>query len=301
MIRCLTRAGLAGEWWHCARRRRSARNRALRLAVVLLAYFAIDAGAASPDMIERNTYDQAIQTIPFDRLTDDAQGKIWKIVSQPSIYRRLPVTRLQSDPEMYLFLVRHPEVIVNMWDLMGVTKVSIRRTGDFTFSANDGAGTTGAAELIYGDRDTHIMLGEGTYEGPVLKRKVQGRCLIMLKTGFGPDTGSTTQVTHRLDMFVQIDNIGADLLAKTLYPLVGKSADHNFVETSRFVSQISQAAETRPNGMQQLANRLTKTDPPVRGQFASLSAAIYSKSSEAANARGNALVPINSTPMEAGQ
>ena len=297
MIRCLSRAGQAGEWWNCALTRRSV----FGLAVALLSCFAIDGRSASPDLIERNTYDQAIQSIPFDRLTDDAQGKIWKIVSQPSIYRRLPVTRLQSDPEMYLFLVRHPEIIVNMWELMGVTKVSIRRTGDFTFNANDGAGTTGVAELIYGDRETHIVLGEGAYEGPVLKRKVQGRCLILLKTAFGPDTGPTTQVTHRLDMFVQIDNIGADLLAKTLYPLVGKSADHNFVETSRFVGQISQAAETRPNGMQQLANRLTKTDPAVRGQFATLSAAIFNRASEAGMTRVNSLVPVNSTPADPGR
>jgi hypothetical protein len=260
------------------------------LAALLISISATTATAASPDLIDRGTYDQAIQSIPFDRLTDNAQERIWKIVSQPSIYRRLPVTQLQSDPDLYLFLVRHPEIIVNMWELMGVTKVKVRRTGDFTFDANDGAGTTGVGELIYGDKETHLVLGEGSYEGPVLKRKIHGRCLVILKSGYTPDDSAKAIVTHRLDMFVQLENIGADLVARTFQPLVGKSADHNFVETSRFFSQIAQAAETRPTGMQQLAGRLTKVDPVVRDQFATLAADIHARLS------GGNVIQVNATP-----
>lgn len=280
MISCEFLAGRSGRRRRCAPSHRSACVNwpwIAGLASALILAAVNSAPVAAAELVQRDTYDQAIQSIPFDRLTDEAQAKLWKIVSQPSIYRRLPVTRLQSDTDMYLFLVRHPEVIVNMWDLMGVTKVSLRRTGDFTFSANDGAGTTGNGELIYGDKETHLVLGEGTYEGPILKHKIHGRCLMVLKSGYGPNGDSRTQITHRLDMFIQLDNVGADLLAKTLQPLVGKSADHNFVETSRFLGQISQAAETRPTGMQQLAGRLAKVDPPVRDRFASLSAEIYTR------------------------
>ncbi|MGE3780589.1 MAG: hypothetical protein AB7F89_25595, partial [Pirellulaceae bacterium] len=88
--------------------------------------------AHASDGMLGGTYDDAIKLIPFDKMTDDAQGKLWRIVSQPSLYRRLPVTRMQADPDMYLFLIRHPEVVVNMWDLMGVTKVQIRRNGNYT-------------------------------------------------------------------------------------------------------------------------------------------------------------------------
>lgn len=294
MIPCVFRSGPPGLCDRCARWQPffSGRWRTRGLALFVLAFLAASSLAASPDLIERESYDQAIQGIPFDRLTDQAQARIWKIVSQATIYRRLPVTRVQADPEMYLFLVRHPEVIVNMWDLMGVTKVNVRRTSDFTFNANDGAGTTGAGELIYGDKQTHLVIGEGSYEGPVLKRKINGRCLIMLKSDYVPNAGPNTQITHRLDMFVQLDNIGAELVAKTLQPLVGKSADHNFVETSRFLGQISQAAESRPTGMQQLAGRLTKVEPTVRERFATLSAEIYARSATTSSTPVSTAAPM---------
>ena len=31
--------------------------------------------------------------------------------------------------------------------------------------ASDGAGTVSQVELIYGDRETHVMMADGTYEG----------------------------------------------------------------------------------------------------------------------------------------
>jgi hypothetical protein len=311
MIPCASWAGPAGWRDRYALGRRLAKFRYCLawLAGLFLIFPATDCAGVeilplqskSTEMIDRNTYDQAIQSIPFDRLTDDAQARIWRIVSQPSIYRRLPVTRLQSDKDMYLFLVRHPEILVNMWELMGVTRVNIRRTGDFTFDANDGAGTTGMGELIYGDKETHLVLGEGAYEGSVLKRKIHGRCLVVLKSGYSPNVAEKTQVTHRLDMFVQLDNVGAELVVKTLQPLVGKSADHNFVETSRFLGQISQAAETRPTGMQQLAGRLTKVDPTVRDRFATLSAAIYARASEGATIPTSALPPMPAAQSDPGR
>jgi hypothetical protein len=211
-----------------------------------------------------------VERIPFDQLTPDAKDRIWSVVSEPSIYRRLPVTVVDSDPDMYLFLIRHPEVIVNMWDLMGVTKVQVQRTGDFTFSATDGAGTASRVELIYGDREKHVLYAEGAYEGHLLRRLIRGRCVMVLKSDYRQTMDQRTYVTNQLDMFVQLDNIGAELIAKTLHPLVGKSADHNFVESTRFLSQVSQAAETKGVKMQQLADRLLKIDPEVREQFSML-------------------------------
>jgi hypothetical protein len=273
--RCGRRSG-------CAKRSRFAQAFAGSLAVCF-AFFLSTASsfvdAASPDLIDSSTYDDAVRNIPFDRMTDEAQGRLWKIVAQPSLYRRLPITKVETDPELYVFLIRYPEVIVNMWDLMGVTKVKIRRTGEFTFDASDGAGTVSKVELIYGDRETHVMMADGTYEGPLFKRLIRGRCVLVLRSAYGRSADKENQVTHQLDMFVQMDNVGADLIAKTLHPLVGQTADHNFIEASRFLGQVSQAATTRPTGMQQLASRLTKIDPTVRERFGTVSAEVYQRAS----------------------
>jgi len=221
----------------------------------------------------------AIEAIPFDQLTEESHAKLWNVVSRPSLYRQLPPTVIRADPDLFVFLVRHPEVIVNMWDLMGITKVTINRQADYVFDASDGAGTDSRVELIYGDQNLHVLYAEGSYQGPLLRKVIRGRCVLVLRSDFVRTQDNKSYVTSRLDVFLQIDNPGAELIAKVLHPLVGSTADQNFVESVKFVGQVTQAAETRPQRLYQLTQRLTKISPPVRERFSAL-AAIANKRSQ---------------------
>jgi hypothetical protein len=69
-----------------------------------------------------------------------------------------------------------------------------------------------------------------------------------------------------MDVFLKVDNIGADLVVRTLSPLVNKSADSNFVESVAFVEQISQAAAVNSSGLQNLISKLNVSQP-IKEQF----------------------------------
>lgn len=143
--------------------------------------------------------------------------------------------------------------------------MGLDRTGPYTFAGNDGAGTSCTAELIYGDATRHIYVGTGTYEGPVFRRKITGRCVAILKTDA---SGGVNQydLTNQLDVFIKVDNLAADLIAKTLNPLVGRTADHNFRESLTFLQAFSQTATHDPSRVNYLAQKLS-VDPTTRTQF----------------------------------
>lgn len=84
---------------------------------------------------------QTVSSLPLDQLNPQTRDKINSVVKKPSVYRRLPVTSISADPDHFRFLVRHPEVVVNIWQLMGVTQMETERTGPYTIKSNDGAGT----------------------------------------------------------------------------------------------------------------------------------------------------------------
>jgi hypothetical protein len=221
----------------------------------------------------------AIGAIPFDQLTPEAQQRIGAVVSKPSVYRRLPIEVVDCDPTLYLFLVRNPEVVVNIWDLMGITQIDLKRTGPYTFEAADGMGTTSSAELVYGTDDIHLVYGEGVYDGPLLPKPVQGRCVLLLRSGYVPTQGGRVHVTSCLDVFLQLDNVAVDVVARTIHPLLGRTADMNFVQTVAFLGRISRNAERNGPGMKRLAQRLAKVDPAVRLRFAELAASVGANSS----------------------
>jgi len=220
----------------------------------------------------RTARDEAVEAIPFQQLTEPMRETLWPVVSAPSMYRRMPAKSIDCDPNLYVFLVRQPEVIVNIWELMGATKASVERTGKYSFQASDGLGTDCDVQLVYGTPNLHVFYGEGTYTGSVIRRPVTAKCVLVLRSNYKKDAEGVISVDSQMDLFLRFDNRGADLIAKTVSPLISRSADINFLASVKFVGSVSKAAETNGHGVQRLASRLTKVQPEIRTQFARLTA-----------------------------
>lgn len=220
---------------------------------------------------------EALRAIPFDEMTEANQARLMAVAGKPAVYRRMPVQVIGCDPDLHVFLIRYPEVIVNIWQLMDITKVQLKRTGPFSFEAADGAGTVTRVELIYGRPDLHVFYASGYYEGPLFRNRIEGDCVLLLRSSFAK-RDDRVYVTNSLDVFLRMDRVGADILLKTLHPLMGKAADYNFVETAKFIGQVSQASENNGPGMERLASRLTNVDPNVRETFSRFAGVAYQRS-----------------------
>jgi len=223
----------------------------------------------------REAREEALRVIPWDKLNEEAQRKLRSVVETPSIYRRMPKKTIDCDSGLYLFLLRNPEVVVNMWQVMGISNMTALRTGPYSWKGNDGAGTQCDVELAYGTSDLHIIYGEGFYEGSLFKKKMSGRCVLLLRSGYAQDPRS--RVATLLDVFLTVDNAGLDLIAKTLSPLVGSTADANFAETAKFLGRVSLTAEQNGPKLDQLGAKLTKLEPQVKQQFLQITSEIYQR------------------------
>jgi hypothetical protein len=237
------------------------------------------ARGASPDEADTSAAarDDAIRALPLSDLTSETRRKLMAVVERPSIYRRLPHKSVACDPALYTFLIRNPEVVVSIWQLMGVASMTAERVGPYLWKGNDGAGTTCDVELVYGSDNLHVIYSDGFYEGALLKHKITGRCVLVLKSGYSERGDRKTYVASRMDLFVQIDNTGADVVARTLSPWVGKVADANFHESCLFAAKLSQTAEQNSSGVQRLSDKLTKVEPPVREEFSKIAAAVQQR------------------------
>ncbi len=253
-------------------------NRGLQLLAIFVALLLLapqlEADEPQSGVSSRDAKKQAIRSVPLNRMAPNARQQVHAVINNPSFFRRMPSQNIECDPKMLAFLVRRPEVMVNIWDLMGVTKVSAQRTTSQSFMANDGVGTTCKCELVYSDARTHVYFGSGQYDGSMTPRNVTGRCVCVLHTADRSDQAGRKLVTGTMDVFLKLDNLGADLLTRTLGPFVGKTADYNFAETARFISQISQVCTHSPAAAQGLALRLNKVDRSVKHEFAALAAKI---------------------------
>ena len=264
---------------HCASAERVRLTRCQLWAAVVAMLCSVSAAAEGPHKAttSRAAREEAIRSIPFDKLDAGGQAKVSSVLSNVSMYRRMPTQVTRCDPDLYLFMINHPDVTVNLWQVLDVTNIQLEQTGPNTYRANDGQGTKGDVEFLYRSHDFHVLYAVGTYEGPLFQKPVRGGCLLVLKTGYSREPDGHYYITSQLDTFFQVEHVGLDLITKTFHPLMGKAADYNFVESANFLGTLQRTGELRPTAMQQLAGKLTKIQPEHREQFAMLMAAIPQK------------------------
>jgi hypothetical protein len=255
----------------------------LLLVSAILAAFVAGAQCAAAENprtkanTSRGARDEAVRAIPLNSLTREARARATAVIQNTSIYRRLPLQTIDCEPELYAFLARHPEVVVNIWHLMGITQMQLDRIDATHFTVADGEGTKGQLEYLFASPELYVMYSEGTYDGPLYPRTVRGKCLMLLRTRYQRQPNGRYQVVGQLDTFLAVENLGVEVLAKTFQPIIGKAADHNFTETANFVANLSRTAETNEQGVLRLGRKLNRVDARTRQRFLELVAAIPDK------------------------
>jgi hypothetical protein len=221
--------------------------------------------------------DDAIQAIPFEKLDKADRARVSSVLSNVTVFRRFPVRVVGCDPDFYLFMIRHPDVLVNIWEVLGLAQLKLRQTGPDTFEVAETEGTRANMQYLYRSHDTHVVFGEWSYTGSLLSRTVRGKCLAVLRSGYVRETDGRYYVTSRLDAFLSVEPGAVELLTKTLQPLVVKNADANFVQTVAFVASLSRTAEVNGPGLQRLAAKLTHVRPEVREELCDKVSAVAEK------------------------
>lgn len=211
--------------------------------------------------------------IPWAKLNQNAKVKIQGVTQSPSIYRRLPVNQIECDPQFFTFALRNPDTVVNMWKVFGVSEMTLQKSAPYKFAGQDGSGTTCTAELVYGDSNIHIYYGTGVYQGPVFKRRITGRCVAVVRTKYKKGNNQYV-LENKMDVFLKVDNVAADLVARSLQPMVGKSTDHNFRESLAFLQAFSSTAVTEPHRTSYLIHKMPSVGNETKSQFHKIVATI---------------------------
>ena len=126
--------------------------------------------------------EDALQSLPFEKLDADARAKVDTVLANVSLFRRLPVRVIQCDADFYQLLVQHPDIVVNIWRLLGVTRMSLEQTGPNTFRMADGTGTVSTLEYLYRSTELQVVYSDGAYTGPLFGKTIHCKTLAILKS-----------------------------------------------------------------------------------------------------------------------
>ena len=210
---------------------------------------------------------QAINRIPTAEIDPVWRAQVLEVAARAALFQQMSSQMFECEPGFYRFLVEHPEVVVAMWQSLGITKLKLQVLGPQKYRLDDGAGTTAVVEYLYSSPTQHVVYSEGSYSGPMMLRPLQGRVLAVLTANYLRETTGTPYVSVQMDLFIQVDRAGVELITKALHPLLGGMAETNYQQTMAFVGSVYRTAVVRPQSLQRLAGQLTQLDPATQETF----------------------------------
>jgi hypothetical protein len=223
----------------------------------------------------RAARDEAVRAVPWKLMSPANRQTAQTVINNTSIYRRLPTRIIDCDPDLFTFLLQRPEVVIDTWRVMGISQVALDRSPDGSYRGTDGAGTTGTVRYLFsnwgeGAHNTAVVYADGAYQGPPFPTALKAQTIMLIRSGAVRETNGRHYITVKMDSFVRVENLGVEIVAKTVQPWIAKTADQNLIETLTFVSNFSRTAEKNPQGMKRLASRLNTLDEPTRNELVTL-------------------------------
>jgi len=223
----------------------------------------------------RDAQRRTIDSVPLDRMAPAERAVAEQAIRRCTLSRRLPAASITCDAALLDFILSKPEALVDVWRVLGISRLTLDPTGPKTWRFADGYGTVGTVRLLHRERTpqggVHVYFGSGGYDGPLAPKPLTGSCLVVVRHSPAPgDQGDGRRQTVQIDAFLDVDGMGLELVTRTLQPLIIRSAAVNVHEISLFVSQFAAAAARNPAAVSRIADRMTRIPPEDRRTLVSL-------------------------------
>lgn len=221
----------------------------------------------TPGNSERSHREQALQALKTVELTSSGRQTANEITNQMSLYRRLPECRFEIEPETYDYFIGNPDVVVSLWQTMGISAINVRQISQYHYQMNNSDGTASDLYFIRRSNDSNIVYCDGQFKSPFLKAPISAKGLFCLYHKYEKQADGTTFVRHHADVFVSFPNVAVETAAKLIAPVSNYIADRNFQEISLFMHTMSLTMARQPTWVQEQAARLRGVRPDQAQQL----------------------------------
>ncbi|MDP1845326.1 MAG: hypothetical protein Q8L09_01090 [Candidatus Moranbacteria bacterium] len=195
-------------------------------------------------------------TFPVSKVEPRWACPLQAIVDHYTTANKIGPTEIPISESVYQYLLDRPPVAAALINRLDFAPYKSEGRGPGRFWGDDGEGTSGIVELVYGDMANRIYYLEGTHESTVLPQ-VMGKAVVFVrmnpvKDGDGRDAVETTLVAYtKLD-----SRILAGLLS-LIRPLVGNIVARKLTQGVQVVTRLGLEIRQHPDHV-----LFEATDPP---------------------------------------
>ncbi len=234
MIPC-KEAGRAGRGFRCG----------LAIAVVLGS--CAGANGPGPVVADQPGPTDPARVVPLDRIAPDRRESVAEVLADPSFHRQGEAETFPCHARLYLSLLNEPALTLALWKDLSESPAKLRQVAPGRYEGQDGAGTTATWEYVYRSPRLHVLYCDLRYRGPRGNAKLDGRIVLVVRSGYFKEVNGAPWVQHDVEAFVKIDTKGWRAVAVTVKPLIEKLLEDQVREAGWFVSLMGRLVASYPD------------------------------------------------------
>ena len=241
------------------------------LAVLALGLGTFVSGGAGPASRFGGTrHPDPAEVVPLDQVAPEHRDGVAEVIRDNTFHRKGAAETFPCHPQIYLGLLNEPALTLALWQDLSVSPVRLRQVGPHRYEGTDGAGTTAAWEFVSRSPRLHVLLCDLHYAGPRGNARLEGRIVLIVRSGFFKEVDGAPWVQHDVEAFVKIDSKGWKTVAKTVRPLIEKLLEDQVQEAGWFVSLMGRLVEGYPNWAAQVTRKQAQIPAETRQGFLAL-------------------------------
>jgi hypothetical protein len=183
----------------------------------------------------------ALETMPA--ATRDALSKVMK---DPTLTAVSPPEEFVAQPDMYQWLLDHPDRTAGAWRKMGVAAVEIKPLKDGRFCWKDENGSELVWQNVAQGPTGRVWYAEGKVNPGPLFPTVAVKAVAVLTYADTPRSTGDAVIKHQIEVFLHTDSKTAALATKLLGDGAPRMASQGSEQLLMFFSGIAKYAHDKP-------------------------------------------------------
>lgn len=207
--------------------------------------------------------------VPLSALPAKVRDGVRLVLERPTLAVAGPTEVFRGCPDLYHWLLDHPDQAVTLWRRLGAQCVEITDRGAGQFSWTDGHGSEIQWEAVHCGVHQRIWYAEGKARPGALLPPVPVRAVVVMHFGDECDRAGRPILYQQADLFIQTDSKAVVLVARMMGQSAPRLAEQGVAQLEMFFSALVWYFDRHPERVATL--ELEKVLPEV-ARLAAISA-----------------------------
>lgn len=232
----------------------------LRLAALVAAALTLASGTALAGL----RHIDPAEVLPMAQIAPEQRESVAEVIRDHTFHRQSEPDTFPCSPQVYLTLLDEPALTLALWKDLSDSTIVLRPVGPGRYQGTNGAGASAVGQYIIRTPQLHVLLASFDAFSPKGNLRLEGRVLLIVRTGFFRGVRNESWIRHEVEAFVKIDSRGWKGLARTMRPIVERYLEDQVQEAGWFVSLMGRLVELYPDWAGEVVATKAPLDPQHR-------------------------------------